>query len=466
MNRSAAYMCEGPLTKKIVLYSIPVILTGVLQLLFNAADLVIVGRFTGSLSVAAVGATGSIINLIVTLFIGLSVGAGVMVAQGIGAGDYENVYRTVHTAVPAAILGGIALTATGVSCARLFLTWMGTQPDVLDGAVTYMRIYFCGMVGSMVYNFGASILRAAGDIKSPLIFLTSAGVINVGLNLLFVTVFRMGVAGVALATVVSQFVSAALVALALTRRDDMCRLFPSKMRIYPRHLKRMVRIGLPAGMQGALFSISNVLIQSSVNSFGSVAMSGNAAAGNIEGFVYISMNAFQQTATNFTGQNYGAKLYARIRRITLICLISVACVGLSLGIGLYGMGRTLLGFYITDAPAAVEYGIMRMGFICLPYFLDGLMEVMNGVLRGMGRSALPMAVTVAGVCVFRVVWIFTVFSIPAYHTPQVLYTSYPITWTLTFTVELIVYLAIMRKLTKRGAPIQSGERSSESGDIE
>ena len=451
-------MCEGPLTKKIVLYSIPVILTGVLQLLFNAADLVIVGRFTGSLSVAAVGATGSLINLIVTLFMGLSVGAGVMVAQGIGAGDYESVYRTVHTAFPAAILGGGALTAVGVLCAKTFLTWMGTQPDVLEGAVTYMRIYFCGMVGSMVYNYGASILRAAGDIKSPLIFLTAAGVINVGLNLVFVTAFRMGVAGVALATVVSQLVSAALVLLALTRRDDMCRFFPSKMHIYGDHLKRMVRIGLPAGVQGALFSISNVLIQSSVNSFGSVAMSGNAAAGNIEGFVYISMNAFQQTATNFTGQNYGAKQYARIRRITLICLISVSAVGLGLGTSLYCMSRTLLGFYITDSAAAVEYGMMRMSFICLPYFLDGLMEVMTGVLRGMGKSALPMAVTVMGVCVFRVVWIFTVFSLPDFHTPQVLYTSYPITWTLTFTVELIVYLIIMRRITKqkKQLPVTTG----------
>ncbi len=446
MVRSAAYMCEGPLLKKIILYALPVIFTGVLQLLFNAADLVIVGRFAGSLSVAAVGATGSIINLIVNLFIGLSVGAGVMVAQGIGAGSYEDVHKTVHTALPAAVIGGLGLTAVGVSCARLFLTWMGTQPDVIDGAVTYMRIYFCGMAASMVYNFGASILRAAGDIRSPLIFLSAAGVLNVALNLVFVIALHMGVAGVALATVASQAVSAALVTAALARRDDMCRLFFRDLRISGRHLKQMVRIGLPAGIQGAMFSISNVLIQSSVNSFGSVAMSGSAASGNIEGFVYISMNGFQQTATNFTGQNYGARQYRRIRRITGICLLSVAVTGIVLGALCYVFGRTLLGIYITDSPEAIEFGVLRMGYIALPYFLDGLMEVMTGTLRGMGRSALPMAVTVAGVCVFRVVWIFTVFSAPQYHTPGVLFMSYPISWTVTFAVELIAYLVLMRKL--------------------
>ena len=449
MNKSAAYMTEGPLLKKIILYALPVIFTGVLQLLFNAADLVIVGRFAGSLSVAAVGATGSLINLIVTLFIGLSVGAGVMVAQGIGANDYDKVYKTVHTAFPAAVIGGLGLTVIGVSCARLFLTWMGTQPDVIDGSVTYMRIYFCGMASSMVYNFGASILRAAGDIRSPLIYLSAAGVLNVALNLVFVTGLHMAVAGVALATVISQTLSAALVVMALTRRDDMCRLFFKKMHISGAHLKEMVRIGLPAGIQGAMFSVSNVLIQSSINSFGSVAMSGNAASGNIEGFVYISMNAFQQTATNFTGQNYGAKQYKRIRRITGICLVSVTVVGLSLGSLCYAFGRKLLGIYITDSPEAIEYGILRMSYIAIPYFLDGVMEVMTGVLRGMGRSALPMAVTVAGVCVFRVAWLFTVFAIPKYHTLNVLYISYPISWILTFTVEVIAYLALMKKLQRR-----------------
>ena len=448
MNKSASYMCEGPLTKKIILYAIPVVLTGVLQLLFNAADLVIVGRFCGSLSVAAVGATGALINLIVTVFIGLSVGAGVLVAQGIGAGNREDVYRTVHTAIPSAVIGGLVLTVVGASCARLFLTWMGTQPDVIDKSVIYMQIYFCGMAGGMVYNFGASILRAAGDIRSPLVFLSAAGVLNVLLNVLFVMALHMDVAGVALATVISQTVSAALVTLTLTKREDMCRLFLRDMKIYPKHLAAMVRIGLPAGIQGAMFSISNVLIQSSVNSFGSVAMSGNAAAGNIEGFVYMSMNAFQQTSTNFVGQNYGAKLYPRIRRITLICLISVAVVGAGLGNLAYLFSGRLLQIYITDSAEAIKIGMLRMSFISTLYFLDGVMEVMTGTLRGMGRSALPMAVTVLGVCVFRVVWILTVFRIPQYHTLSTVYVSYPITWILTFSVELIAFLIIMRKLLR------------------
>ena len=446
MNKSAAYMCEGPLTKKIILYAIPVILTGVLQLLFNAADLVIVGRFCGSLSVAAVGATGALINLIVTVFIGLSVGAGVLVAQGIGAGNRDDVYRTVHTAIPSAVIGGLVLTVVGASCARLFLTWMGTQPDVIDKSVIYMQIYFCGMAGGMVYNFGASILRAAGDIRSPLVFLSAAGVLNVLLNVVFVMALHLDVAGVALATVISQTVSAALVTLALTKREDMCRLFLRDIKIYPKHLAAMVRIGLPAGIQGAMFSISNVLIQSSVNSFGSVAMSGNAAAGNIEGFVYMSMNAFQQTSTNFVGQNYGAKLYPRIRRITLICLISVAVVGAGLGNLAYLFSEPLLHIYITDSAEAIRIGMLRMSIISTLYFLDGIMEVMTGTLRGMGKSALPRAVTVLGVCVFRVVWIFTVFRIPAYHSLTTVYVSYPITWILTFTVELIAFLFIMRKL--------------------
>lgn len=455
MNKSAAYMCEGPLLKKIIFYAVPVILTGLLQLLFNAADLIIVGRFAGSLCVGAVGATGSIINLIVNLFIGLSVGAGVLVAQGIGSGSYESVHKTVHTAIPAAVLGGAALTVIGVSFARLFLELMGTQSDVIDKSVTYMRIYFCGMVFSMVYNFGASILRAAGDIKSPLVFLSAAGVINVLLNIVFVVAFKIDVAGVALATVVSQAVSAVLVVVALSKRDDACRLFFKEIRISKEHLSGMIKIGLPAGIQGSLFSISNVLIQSSINSFGSVAMSGNAAAGNIEGFVYTSMNAFQQTATNFAGQNYGAKLYKRIDKIVVICLVSVSVVGLVFGNLCSLFSRKLLGIYITDSLEAIEIGALRMSLIAAPYFLDGIMEVMTGALRGMGRSVMPMAVTILGVCVFRIAWVATVFKLPEYHSLKVLYISYPISWAVTFAVELIAYLIIMRKIKRKNAALSA-----------
>ncbi|MBR0508964.1 MAG: MATE family efflux transporter [Clostridia bacterium] len=447
--RSAAYMCEGPLLSKIIRYSVPVILTGVLQLLFNAADLIVVGRCCGSLSVAAVGATGSLINLIVNLFIGLSVGAGVAVAQGIGAGNREGVKNAVHTAVPTAFVSGAVLTAIGVPCARQFLTWMGTQPDVIDKSTVYMRIYFCGMIASMLYNFGASILRASGDIKSPLLFLSLAGVVNVLLNLLFVIAFHMDVAGVALATVLSQCLSAALVLLALSKREDDCRLRFRKIRIDPAALKEMLRIGVPAGVQASLFSVSNVIIQSSINAFGSVAMSGNAAAGNIEGFVYVAMNAFHQTAINFTGQNFGAKKYRRIDRIVVFCLICVAGVGIVLGAGGYLAARPLLSVYITDSAAAIEFGVVRMSLICLPYFVCGMQDVMTGVLRGMGQSMAPMVICIVGVCVFRIVWIFTVFSIPRYHTLRVLYLSYLISWTLTLSVEMAVYLLLSRKYKKR-----------------
>lgn len=451
MIKNAAYMTEGPLLKKIILYAIPVILTGVLQLLFNAADLVIVGRFCGSLSVAAVGATGALINLIVNLFIGLSVGAGVMVAQGIGQENADAVHKTVHTAFPAALIGGLIMTVIGIIGAGPLLELMDTQPDVIEKSTIYMQIYFAGMTASMVYNFGASILRAAGDIRSPLFFLSIAGVLNVFLNILFVVAFKMDVAGVALATVLSQTLSAALVVLALMRREDACRLYLPEMKLYGRSLLRMMQIGVPAGLQGSLFSISNVLIQSSINSFGSVAMSGNAAAGNIEGFVYISMNSLQQTATNFVGQNYGAKKYKRIETTTLISLLSVTAVGVVMGSLGYAFSRQLLGIYITDSLEAIEVGIVRMSLVCLPYFLCGIMDVMTGVLRGMGSSMTPMIISVLGVCVFRIFWIFTVFRMPDYHSLTTLYVSYPISWLATFSVELIVFIVLIRRLKRKSA---------------
>lgn len=456
MNKTSAYMTEGPLLSKIILYAIPVVLTGVLQLLFNAADLVIVGRFCGSLSVAAVGATGSIINLIVNLFIGLSVGAGVMVAQGIGQGDGDTVHKTVHTAFPAALIGGIVMTGIGILGARTFLELMDTQADVIDKSTIYMQIYFAGMTSSMVYNFGASILRAAGDIKSPLVFLSIAGVLNVFLNVFFVVVFQMDVAGVALATALSQTLSAVLVVLALRHREDACRLYLGELKIYGKSLLRMMQIGVPAGLQGSLFSISNVLIQSSINSFSSVAMSGNAAAGNIEGFVYISMNSLQQTAINFVGQNYGAKKYKRIEKTALISLVAVTVVGVVMGTLGYTFSRPLLGIYITDSPEAIEVGVIRMSLVCLPYFLCGIMDVMTGVLRGMGASLMPMIISVLGVCVFRIVWIFTIFRLPDYHSLNTLYASYPISWAMTFLVELTVFIVLIRRVKKREAPLAPG----------
>lgn len=455
MRNSSADMCEGPLFKKIVLYTVPIMLTGLLQLLFNAADLVVVGRYCGSVSVAAVGATGSLINLIVNLFIGLSVGAGVSVAHAIGENNAEKAHDTVHTAIPTAAVSGIALTVIGLVFSERFLGLMGTPDDVIELSSLYMKIYFCGMTSSMLYNYGGSILRAAGDTKSPLIFLFIAGVLNVILNVVFVVAFKMDVAGVALATALSQTLSAVLVLLALSKRTDMCRLSVKELRFRAAPLKKMMKIGLPAGIQGSLFSISNVLIQSSVNSFGSVVMSGNAAAQNIEGFVYNAMNSFHQTALNFTGQNFGAKKYERLNKIMFICLACVTVVGITAGTGFFFAAKPLLSIYITDSAEAIAYGALRMNYICLPYFLCGIMDVMTGTIRGIGVSFTPMLITVLGVCVFRVGWIYTVFAAEQYHTLKMLYISYPISWLITFAAELIAFLAInahrRKKLAKETA---------------
>lgn len=448
-------MCEGPLLKKIIFYTIPIILTGVLQLLFNAADLVVVGRYRGSISVGAIGATGSLINLIVNLFIGLSVGAGVTVAHALGAGHSRDVSKIVHTALPTAFISGIILTIVGVAGADTFLRLMDTPDKAIVLSTTYMRIYFCGITASMIYNFGSAILRAAGDTRRPLYYLTAAGVINVILNVFFVRVFSMDVDGVALATVISQLISAILVVRSLMKRDDACRFRFSEMKIHSRQIMQIIRIGIPAGIQGSLFAISNVLIQSSLNSFGSVVMSGNAAAQNIEGFVYTSMNSFHQTALNFTGQNYGAKKYDRIGKIMRISLSSVFITGIVLGFTAYLFARPLLGIYITDSDEAIGYGIVRITYICIPYFLCGLMDVTTGLIRGMGLSLAPTIITVLGVCGMRILWIYTVFPIERYHSPESLYISYTISWSLTFIAELIVFLYIYRKrrrsLTTRAA---------------
>ena len=448
MHSKSADMCEGPLVSKIIFYTIPIILTGILQLLFNAADLVVVGQCNGSNSVGAVGATGALINLIVNLFIGLSVGAGVTVAHGIGSGRSEDVSRTVHTAIPTAVICGAILTVVGVLFSETFLRLMDTHPDQLYLAASYMRIYFCGTIASMLYNFGSAILRAAGDTKSPLYYLTAAGFLNIFLNLIFVIAFKMNVAGVALATVISQTLSAALVVRALMKRDDACKLELKKIHIYGRQLKRIFQIGFPAGLQSSIFAISNVIIQSSINSFGPIVNSGNAAAQNIEGFVYTSMNSYSQTSLNFTGQNYGAGKLDRIRKIMWICLIAVFCTGAFLGLTALFFGRPLLSIYLPDSKEAIKHGLVRMTYIMVPYFLCGLMDVTTGLIRGLGRSVLPMLITVIGVVGIRLGWIYIVFRMPEYHSVKSLYFSYTISWIVTFAVELGVFLTIMRKLKK------------------
>ena len=375
-------------------------------------------------------------------------GAGVTVAHALGSREDTVVHNTVHTALPTALVSGAVLTVVGVSFSGTFLHWMGTPDTVLPLSSLYMQIYFAGITFTMVYNYCAAILRAAGDTKSPLIYLSFAGIVNVMLNVVFVTIFHMNVAGVALATTISQGISAVLVVRALMKRTDACRLDLKKMKFHKPQLSKMLRIGLPAGIQSSLFAISNVLIQSSINSFGDVFMSGNAAAGNIEGFIYVSLNAFHQTAVNFIGQNAGAKQYKRVSQTLWICLGSVAAVGIVLGGLVYSIGPSLLSVYITDSQEAIGYGMMRLSLICLPYFLCGLMDVSTGALRGLGASFVPMLISVLGVCGIRIGWIYTIFQIEQFHTPQCLYFSYPISWTVTFLCQMAAFFLVFRKLTK------------------
>lgn len=444
-------MCNGPLLGKIMVFYIPLMLSGILQLLFNAADIVVVGRFAGNEALAAVGSTSSLTNLIVNLFIGLSVGANVLVARFYGAGQDGELKEMVQTAIATALAGGVILVFLGFFISGPALGWMGTPEDVIQHSVLYMRIYFAGMPFMMVYNFGSAVLRAVGDTKRPLYYLLIAGVVNVVLNLIFVIVFSMGVAGVATATVVSQAISAALVVRCLIQTDSAYRLVLQGMKIAPDKLIKMVQIGVPAGMQGALFSISNVLIQSSVNSFGSVAMAGNTAASNIEGFVYTAMNAFHQAAISFSGQNYGARKYKRIFNVLVICEVMVVGVGALMGNVAYFFGGTLLKLYTID-PAVIEYGILRMRIICVPYFLCGVMDVAVGALRGMGYAIMPMLVSLTGACLFRVVWIYTIFQ--SNRTLECLYFSYPISWTLTFLVHFVCFAVVYRRLLKRDPGIE------------
>jgi putative MATE family efflux protein len=445
MKRFRQDMLTGPLFPSIVSYTIPIILTGLLQLLFNAVDLVVVGT-KGEIYLSAVGATGAITNLVVNLFIGLSVGGGVTMAHAMGSRDQEAIHRTVHTVLPTAFIGGVVLMVLGIALSETLLRWMDTPESVLPYATLYMRIYFGGMAFNMVYNFGAALLRAAGDTRGPLLYLTIAGVCNVVMNLFFVLVFDMTVDGVALATIISQGISAFLVIRALMHRTDAVRLQLKKLRIYKAQILKIVRLGLPAGIQGSLFSLSNVMIQSSVNSFGEIFMAGNTAASSIEGFVYVTMNAFHQTALNFTGQNLGAGQYKRMRKVLWIWLSCGMVAGMAVGGGAYLLREPLLRVYIVDSPnaaQAIAAGAERMMYICLPYFILGMMDVTTGVLRGLGSSFAPMIISVLGVCGFRIGWIYTVFA--ADPTPGTLFISYPVSWAITFACQLMAFILIYRR---------------------
>ncbi|MBQ6906312.1 MAG: MATE family efflux transporter [Clostridia bacterium] len=440
-------MTEGPLFRKIVAFSLPLMLSGVLQLLFNAADTVVVGRWGTETALAAVGSTGSLINLIVNMLIGLSVGTSVSTAYFFGANREKDVSETIHTSVVISLLGGIIFGLIGVFFSNTFLGWMDTPENVIEQASLYMKIYFLGLPASMVYNFCAAILRAVGDTKRPLVYLTVAGIINVVLNFILVYFFNMDVAGVAIATVVSQLVSAVLVVRCLIFRDDCCKLVIRSMKIHKDKLLRILRIGIPAGLQGTVFSLSNVLIQSSVNSFGDVVMSANTAASNIEGFIYIAMNSLYHASLTFTGQNVGAKKYHRISKVFLSCMLYVIVIGLVLGNLAFLFGPELISIYKPNAPEVIEWGMKRLGIIAVTYFLCGMMEVFVGSLRGMGASMIPMIVSTLGACGIRILWIETIFA--HIGTIESLYWSYPISWIITSVAHLICYLIIKRNLIKR-----------------
>ena len=452
-------MLNGPVMPKLLSFALPLMLSSMLQLTFNAADVIVVGRFEGDAALAAVGAPGPLINLLVNLFMGLSVGANVVVAQCCGAGNYKDIRDSVHTSVALSLIGGVLVGLVGFFLSGTFLSMMNTPPEVLPLATDYMRIYFLGMPANMLYNFGAAILRAVGDTRRPLTYLTISGVVNVALNLFFVIALGMGVSGVALATIISQVISAALVLLCLMRSDGAIKLELKQLRLDMNKVARITRVGLPAGLQGMVFSISNVLIQSTVNSFGKVVVAGNTTASNLEGYVYVAMNSIYQAAITFTGQNVGAKRYERISRVCRDALMAVFGIGAALGGLLMLFRHTLFGIYTADEAVIAAAGI-RTTIIAPTYFLCGMMDTMVGMLRGMGSSVLPMVVSIMGACVLRIIWILTIFRMDP--TLTMLYLSYPVSWAVTFATHFACYLVVKRKFPAGAVKVGNLETGNDS----
>lgn len=445
-------MCSGPILRKMLMFALPLMLSSILQLLFNAADIVVVGKFAGDNSLAAVGSNTALINLLTNLFIGLSIGANVVAARHYGAKAWDDLRRTVHTAMLLSMLSGALLLVLGVIGAEQMLIWMQTPEEVLPLATVYLRIYFLGMISTMVYNFGSALLRAVGDTKRPLYFLLCAGIINVILNLLFVIGFQMDVMGVAIATVISETVSALLVLRCLVKEKGGIHLELRAMRIDRKKMLQILRIGLPAGFQGVVFALSNVVIQSSVNIFGNIVVAGNSAAANLEGFVYMAMNAFYQTTLSFVSQNYGAGEQKRINRIVLLGEACVIVTGTLLGNMVVFFGNDLLQIY-SNNPEVIAAGMVRLHYISMIYALCGIMDVMVGALRGIGYSIMPMIVSIVGVCVLRLIWLATVFQIPEFHKIETVYLSYPVTWILTSLVYIVFFVWIrIRSVRKKSAP--------------
>ncbi len=446
MARNNFDVTQGPLLKKILLYTIPIILTSILQLLFNAADLIVIGS-SSELYVAAVGATGAITNLCVNLFIGLSSGITVVVATNIGAHNGKGVFNAVHTAMPLALISGAILTITGVLISSPVLTMMGTPTDVLDYSTLYMKIYFCGAIPNLVYNFGAAILRAAGDTKGPLYYLTIAGIINVILNLFFVKALNMNVDGVAIATVISQIVSAMFVVNALIKRADFCRLDLKSMHIEKQSFVEIIKIGLPTGLQSMLFSIANVMVQASVNTFGPEALAGNSACSNFEGFGYAILHSFYQTTITFVGQNMGAKKYNRIKVVYGLNVACVICAGIIIGCVYALSGRFLLSIYNVTDEVGVNFGLTRVYLVSVPYLICGLSDITAGAIRAMGSPILPTLNSVGGICGLRLLMIFTIFK--AFGTAESLFITYPVSWMVTFISGFIIYLFVYKNIKKK-----------------
>ncbi|HHW31599.1 MAG TPA: MATE family efflux transporter [Clostridiaceae bacterium] len=446
LQKNEMDMCSGPLFSKILIFSLPIMAMNILQLLFNAADMIVVGRFSGSKALAAVGATGSLINLLVNLFIGLSVGTSVIVAQDYGAGKPDAVSRSVHTSIAISIICGIIVMIMGFIFCEPMLKIMGTPEDIIDLSVLYMKIYFTGIPATMVYNFGAAILRAIGDSRRPMYYLVISGTVNVMFNLFFVIVLHMSVDGVAWATVISQYLSVFLIMICLYRSHSAIRFIPQSMHIDGYKLKNIIKIGLPAGMQSLLFSISNVMIQSAVNSFGSTMVAASSAASNVEGFVATPLNAYYNAAITFTGQNMGAKKYDRIDTVAKVCTVLVLATWFILGGATLLFGRQLLGFY-TSSEEVVELGMLRMVVMMTTYFTCGIMNVFPGITRGMGYSVSPMICTLVGACLMRIVWLATFFT--WYPTMIMLFACYPITWTLAGIGQVGCFFYARHQIRKR-----------------
>lgn len=431
-------MTKGGLMGKLIAFTLPLALSGILQLLFNAADLVVIGQFseTGAESLAAVSSNNALISLIINVSIGLSVGANVVMAQSIGSRNMERSQRTLHTSILLSLICGVTVAFIGAFCARYFLVWMKTDPVVLDKATVYLRIYFIGAPANVVYNFGAAILRAKGDTKRPLLYLFIAGVLNAGLNLIFVIFAHLDVAGVALATIISQYVSVVLVISALLREKDYCKLVLRKLAIRKQELLDIAKVGLPSGILSSFFSVANVIIQSSINGFGYQVMAGNSTGASLEAFVYTSMNAVANAATTFTGQNVGAKRNDRVNAVLLDSCIITTVISVVLGGIILLLSSPLASLYTRD-PMVVGYAIDRMRVILPIYFVCGIVEIFVGCLRGMNYAILPMIPSFLCVCVYRIVWVYTIFK--TQHTTLILYLSYPISWILNLALDGVMY---------------------------